>query len=296
MEIENNTGSGEVIPLIDKAKLKDPLLIENVQLNTDFYALSWLTLRKDVFEDLPEFRGHRIFPTDNDFFWLKANFLFFISVIIITVSMMFIEVFTNDLYHDATWQILILRVTLVAFAQRKLEPEFYQAIVMLRYTSKHSDNFGGHVCFAYFISFCQIFIATITFFCIILFVCMANTAVDLIKDFAALAVISELDDWIGTVILTDKPHGEDDKHKNKAYALEGLNEKMKLSDKMSFLDDYLEIVDDRNGLELGCITTAFTWFIDYFPWVLLPLITIPINDLLLYIQPHVSVVQKIISS
>ena len=116
---------------------------------------------------------------------------------------------------------------------------------------------------------------------------MSNSALELIMNFASLSVISDLDNWIGDAIIADKPVGEDDKHKNSLYALDSLNERMKLQDKLSFLDGHLEIVDDENlAATDNFVVISFRAFIRYTPWVLFPLLTIPINYLLLYIQPH----------
>ena len=106
------------------------------------------------------------------------------------------ESFLNDAYKDATWPIVILRITLVAFAQHNLKPEIKQGIALFRFTNHHSSSFS-HPCFAKFISLCQTLIALITLISIFFFCCMADEALDLIMNFAGLAVISELDDWVG---------------------------------------------------------------------------------------------------
>jgi len=157
---------------------------------------------------------------------------------------------------------------------------------MYRYTLNHRHLFSNFA-FAIFVPICKILIASVTFSCIILFICMSNSALELIMNFASLSVISDLDNWIGDAIIADKPVGEDDKHKNSLYALDSLNERMKLQDKLSFLDGHLEIVDDENlAATDNFVVISFRAFIRYTPWVLFPLLTIPINYLLLYIQPH----------
>ncbi len=276
-------------PLIPKEneKLKDPLLLQKVNLNTDIYALTWTSLRSDVWEDLSDFRGHRIFLTAGNLTWLKINFIMFITLVLVTVILLLYEVFTHDLYKIATWPILFLRLTLVTFSQKKLEPEFYQGIVMLRYTIKNQENFLD-LGFALFVSIFQVLVATLTFFCIIIFVCMADEALDLVMNFAALAVISELDDWIGQLVTSDKPFGDEEEfHKSELYNLHNINERMRLTDKMSLVSGEVELIDDQNYVtSRRCFIIFISYLIKYFPWYFLPLLVIPINDLLLRIQPH----------
>lgn len=282
-----NREKNEREPLLDKPQkvLKDPLLVQDIGLNTDFYSLCWTSLRTDIWEE-KEIRGQKIYLTSENYFWLKSQFLLFVTIVIGTVALLLYEVFTNDLYHAASWPIIVLRITLISFAQTKMQPEFYQGICMFRYAVKNSQKFAS-VGFALFISFCQVFIATLTFACILLFVCMANHALELIMNFAALAVISDLDNWIGEMIVADSPHGEDEDHKNENYNLDSINDRMRLIDKMSLLDENLSIVDDQNVVDSGKSLSFIIGFMtNYFPWFLLPLLTFPVEKVLILYQPH----------
>ncbi len=270
----------------DQRPLKNPLLIQNIGLNTDIYALTWTALRNDVWEDMDEFRGTKITLLPENYLWLKMKFFLFIILVILTVSVLFWEVFTHDLYTPASWSIIVLRITLVTWAQKKLGPEFSQGISMLRYAFRYSDDFS-YPFFASFVSCCQIFIACITMVCIILFVCMADTALELIMNFAGLSIISELDDWIGGLIVCDAPVGETKVHKNELFDLKDINTRMCLNDKLSFLTEKMEIVDDQNfEFSRFWFIKCFSYILFALPWSLLPLITLPVNYLLLKSQHH----------
>lgn len=261
---------------------RDPLKIQNISLAEDFYALTWTCMRKQYGED-KEIRGVKITLTKSDYFWLRANFLFFVTIILLTVTLLLWEVFSNDVYKEASLPITILRITLVGFAQKNLAPEFYQGLSELRYTVRTPDDFT-HYAFAIFVSICQISITAITFFGIILFVCMADEALDLVIDFAGLSVLAELDDWLGEVIMAEKIKCEgDEDDKNEDYDLEDLNDRVPLFDKMCLVDEAdMEIIDDQNFIEQApWYLRAFTWTVFSLPWqFILPLLTLPVNYLL----------------
>ncbi len=266
--------------------LKNPLLIQNIGLNTDIYAITWTALRNDVWEDIDLFRETKISLLPANYLWLKTKFLLFITLVILTVAVLFWEVFTHDLYTPASWSIIVLRITLVTWAQKKLGPEFSQGISMLRYAFRYSEDFS-YSFFACFVSCCQMFIACITMMCIILFVCMADTALELIMNFAGLSIISELDDWIGGLIVCDTPVGQTDIHKNELFDLKNINERMCLNDKLSLITEKLEIVDDQNWeFSRFWFIKCFSYIIFALPWSLLPLVTLPLNYFLLKYQHH----------
>ncbi len=287
-DLKETSTQPESQPLLDDkqpAILKDPLLLQKISLSPDFYSLTWNATRKDVWENLEEFRGAKISLTSGDVCLLVINFFFFISVVIITIFLLLHEVFTNDVYREATWPIMFLRITLVAFAQQNLQPEFYQAVVKLRFSITNPEKFE-YLFFSWVISFFQLLIAAITFFCIILFVCMADSPLELIMNFAGLSVIAELDDWVGGLIVSDKPHGENTKHPNDDYDCDKINETMKLTDKISLISEELDLIDDQNWVtSKRCSIVILAYVLKYTPWILLPLVTIPMNNWLLHIQP-----------
>ncbi len=267
--------------------LKDPLLVQTIGLNTDMYAISWTALRFDVWDGVDEFRGQKVTLLPENITWLKVRFLFFISLVTLTVSILLIETLSNDLYTPAAYTIILLRISLVAWTQKLLYPEFNQGICMMRWAIKHSDKFIAPS-FAVFIPICQIMIATLTLTSIVLFICMADTSLELIMNFAGLAVISELDDWIGDLIIFSSPCQTETKiHKDEMFDLHDINSKMSLDAKLSYLQNSLEIIDDQNWefSEHTCLK-YFSYVVYSIPWDFFPLITLPINYLLLKVQKH----------
>ena len=284
--------SGKLEQLLSNQKTpamkKDPLLVQEIELHEDFYALTWLSLKKSVWHE-KEVREQKITLTSSNYFWLMTNFMFFLIIVLLTICLLLYEVFTNDVYTEATWPIVVLRITLVGFAQKKLDPEFYQGVTELRYTIKNPDQFS-HPTFAKFVALCQILVAGFTLFCIMLFVCMANEALELIMNFAGLAVVSELDDWVGEQIKADSPHQEHGEDTNEKYNLENLNENMKLLDKMSMIDEEdCNILDDGNtSFTENNFLRCISWTLHAIPWGLLPLLTLPMEHVLLILQPKIA--------
>lgn len=280
---DENNATKRTTGLLQKSKKsikKDPLLVQTVSLHEDIYALSWNACRSKSWEHL-EVHGVKISLTNYDHFVLVAHFLFFICIVILTVGILLIESFISDSYKDSTWPIYVLRITLVAFAQKKLEPELFQGLTMYRYTCNHREEFF-HPCFAKFIGFCQFAMAALTFIAIFLFVCMSNEALTLIMNFAGLAVISELDDWVGEQIMSEsipEEFDEDSPFTGAILKKEGLNERMNFYTKLCLIGEDMEIEDDQNN-KVGFLTTIA----NSLPWVLLPLLTIPCEYLLLWIQ------------
>lgn len=266
--------------------LQDPLLIQSCGLNTDIYALTWTALRIDVWEKVEEFRGNKISMLSQNFRELKINFFVFVGLVLSTLLTLFWEVFNNDLYTDVTWTLFILRMTLIGWCQKHLSPEFNQAIVLLRYTVKHSNDLT-HPYFAFFIGLCQLILANLTLISVILFICMADSALELLMNFSGLLVTSELDDWIGGNIILDNPHGGNEKYPDDDFDLNGLNEKMSLRDKLAMIPSFLKVVDDQNyEFSESMFIKMMSWLIYEIPWILLPLIAFPINSILLKIRPH----------
>lgn len=283
-------------PLLDKntEKLRkfkrDPIKVKHVVLNSDFYALTWNACRKQAWTgDRAELvKGHKISLTSSDDFNLRFGFILFVIVVLTTVGVLLYESFASDNYKDATWPIVILRITLVSFSQELIKPEIFQGVALLRHTYKYPKNFY-HETFAKFVAFFQAFIASVTFLAIFFFCCMADEALDLIMNFAGLAVISELDDWVGDQIMSEKLYinYEDNKYKNNSMDFDNLNERMGLFTKLCVIGEDLEIIDDQNEVvSNNLIYTIFSTIHDYIPYSLIPLLTIPCQYFLVYIQTY----------
>lgn len=263
-----------------KKNLKDPLLVQTVSLHEDIYALTWNALRNKAWEDVTV-HDQKITFTSGDRAKLILHFLAFIAVVVATVGILMYESFITDAYNDAPWPIAILRITLVAFAQKKLEPEVFQGLALFRYASKKSGEFS-YPCFAKFVALCQLSMAMLTFIAIFLFICMADAALQLIMNFAGLAVISELDDWIGEQIMSESIHREFEeggKYSKASLNLDNLNERMDLYTKICLIGEDMEIEDDQNTS-----SGVLSWLSKHLPWKLIPFLTLPCEWILLKIQ------------
>ena len=135
----------------------------------------------------------------------------------------------------------------------------------------------------------QVFIATLTFCCIAIFVCTEAQVLELIMDFSGIAVFSELDDWLGEQICTEQPHAEHDDDTNDKYDLsDKLNDRMKLPDKMSMLQDDLDIIDNQNYLDKGFFRKAFSALYRFdLLWKVFPLSVLILNYTLKRTYPMV---------
>lgn len=281
--------------LLDESKKKDfkgetkvksdPTLVQHLNLNEDFYALSWNACRIDSWKEC-KVAGVELSLTSSDDTHLVLGFILFIIVVLTTLGILLYESFATDAYRDATWPIVILRMTLVCFAQQKLKPEINQGFSLMRYSFLHSEQFI-HPIFSKLIGFFQASIAIVTFCAIFLFCCMADQALDLIMNFAGLAVISELDDWVGEQIMSEKLHCdyEGERFKNTNLNVEDLNERMSLFTKLCVIGEAMELVDDQNKMIINSrIWSFFAAIGDMLPWSLVPLLTLPTQMILIQLQ------------
>lgn len=271
----------------EKKQKLDPILVQSITLNEDFYALTWNACRKEAWEN-KEIAKVPISPTGFDNFQLFSGFFLFITVVCLTVGILLYESFASDAYKEASWPIVILRITLVNFAQQKLKPEIFQGISILRYAFQHPNEFI-HPKFAVFVGLSQTCIAMITFSSIFLFCCMADEALELIMNFAGLAVISELDNWVGEKIMSEKLYldYEADQFKNITLDTKDLNEEMGLYSKMCLIGEEMEIIDNQNNiLNNSKIYAFFTGLNKWIPYSLIPLCTIPFQIVLIYIHNY----------
>ena len=123
----------------------------------------------------------------------------------------------------------------------------------------------------------------ISFFCVILFVCMENDALTLVVEFAGLSVISKLDNWIGEVIMNSKLNIEKISKNTKKYKIKKINKKMSVFNKIAMIDEEdLVYIDDQNHINNAHWTIRFLEFvINLLPWsYILPFITIFFNYVL----------------
>ena len=295
-DVENKTTLLNENKVKDEAKKegkkfkRDPIKVKHVVLNSDFYALTWNACRKKAWtnERAELVEGKKISLTASDDFNLRFGFIIFVIVVLTTVGVLLYESFASDAYKDATWPIVVLRITLVSFSQELIKPEIFQGVSLLRYSFKHPGQFN-HSLFAKFVAFFQAFVATVTFTAIFFFCCMADEALELIMNFAGLAVISELDDWVGDQIMAEKLYinYNDKKYKNNEIDFESINERMGLFTKLCVIGKDLEIIDDQNDtINDSFLYSIFSTIHDYIPYSLIPLLTIPCQYLLVYIQNY----------
>ena len=237
------------------------------------------------------------------------NFIIFLTLIFITVFLILLEIVEDKGYSSSSLTILVLRVTLVCFAQKSLAPEFFQGLFLLRYSYNHKDQFS-HYQFALFIGACQLLVASFCFFGIMLFVCTTIEALELVVEFAGISIIAKLDNWIGEVIMLSKvntgesshvdheSHGHESHHHNKHvksdpdedYDLKNLNIRMGLSQKMALIEEEdLILEDDQNDI-VNCHWSIrlINRIVHFWSWqYVLPLFTLIFNYLMPLIRPAI---------
>lgn len=282
--IESDSSISEVD--LENGVKRDALKIKNIVLEQDFYALTWISLKWDIWQD-KKIKNKQIFLGPADFFWIHMNFIIFLCSITITVWLILIEVLENKEYISSNITIVILRVTLVCFAQKSISPEFLQGLFLLRYSARNTNEFT-HYQFAVFVGACQLIVASIVFIGIMLFVCTAEEALELVVEFAGLSIIAKLDNWIGDSIMLSKPKLEENDSKEK-YDLKNINIRMKLSQKMSLIEDKdLILIDDQNDIKNAYWIIKFLDYIVHFwSWqYVLPFFTLIFNYLMPLLHPE----------
>jgi hypothetical protein len=266
--------SGDNLPAIDALSLRKTPLSE------DFYALTWCSLRKSVWEEAYVL-GEKISFTNSDYNWLFINFIMFILVILMTVGILLQQAFTTMHFKFARFQIEMLRMLLVGFGQRLLNPEFKKAATKYRYALQFPEEFT-HPKFAAFVSFCQMMIAAISFSCIVLFVCMSNEALPLVMHFAEMAILTEIDDWVGEMIVKEYP--KESHHNDDDLDITDLNIRMPLVQKLALIRENLDLVDNMSD-DGSSIMMNIAYISDVFMWSWMPMVTIPFQFTLFYLQP-----------
>lgn len=286
IEVELNTNEGSEIEL--EKGTRDPLKMKNIVLEEDFYALTWISLKWEIWNE-KKIRGQNIFLSPADFFWIHMNFIIFLCLLILTVVLILMEILEERGYSSSNLPIIVLRLTLVCFAQRSLSPEFYQGLFLLRYSTRYPEKFS-HYEFAVFVGACQLIVACTCFTGIMLFVCTAEEALDLVVEFAGISIIAKLDNWIGECIMLAKLSSEESEIEEDEYNLKNLNIRMSLSQKMALIEDEdLILVDDQNEIKRApWILQTIDKIIHALPWsYILPFFTLAFNYLMPLIRPMI---------
>lgn len=264
--------------------MRKAVKIKNIVLEEDYYALTWVSLKESTWKD-KTVRGKSIFLTPSDYFWIHMNFIGFLVLLIITIILILWEVIEDRGYIASTWAIVILRITLVFFAQRALAPEFYQGIFLLRFSVRYPSFFTHHE-FAVFIGACQLAVSCVVFCSIILFVCTEEEALNLVVEFAGLTVIANLDNWLGEVVMYSKCYDGD--NDNKDYKLKDLNLRLSLYQKLALIEEEdMVMIDDQNNMEgAHWSIKSIEYLTELLPWrYCLPFITVVFNYVLPYLSP-----------
>lgn len=287
--------------------VKDPFDFHKLSFPTDYYSITWISLKKSQFIGA-SLHGIDIFLIPSDYFWIYINFLSFAIFVLITIILLVKEALLDDIFLEADWKMTTLRVIIVAFAQRKLVPEFIAGYRKLLYSLRNHREFT-HPEFASFVGICQMFVATANLCAIIAFVCMADEYIDPVANFGGICALSEFDDWVGDAIMTYKLKGmeslpkeererifiektsekghevnpyEIHNHEKKSdvFKVKDLNSKLPLVYKLAFInEDDLEIeVDESLYVDTHWIIVKLERVVKIIPWeFIIPLLTIPLG-------------------
>lgn len=282
-------GDGEAHYLIKHEKsLKykgveiDPLLVRDNHVAEDYYSLVWCSLKKEVWQD-KTFYGANITFTGKNTVLMLLEFFGFLLLLGLTIFILIWETFTSEKFRFANIRIEILRILLVFFAQKLLTPEITKGSYKFRYVRRFPEEFS-YPFFASLVSFFQIFMACVNYCCIVLFMCLSDTALPLVMHFAEVAVLIELDDWFGEMICKEFP---DEGEKPEDVDITDVNENMGIHSKMSMVREDLRIVNDLNIPYSNWILRIISAIISWFPFWLLPFIsTLGFEYLIMYLQPN----------
>ena len=283
----------------------DPLRLREVCLNNDFYTLCWSSLRKDIWEDKENiYMDDNIEdPTDEDkYVWRKKTlggvklsltdgnlrliyiYMFFFIVVVLFVLFGIIhQVFTNEIQASCKWDIRLLRMLLVSLVQMKLQNEFREGLVKLKYSVNNPNKFIS-VGLAKSIAIFQMVCTMLSWLTLILFICSEVEPLDMIQDFTGICVFTELDDWIGGHICSTTPEINEGEEDN--YDLSNLNDRLSLSMKMSLLQMDTNIIEDLNDNGQFLRKFANFFYTHKAGIYFLPLLCIPIEWGYLKFHPY----------
>lgn len=270
---------GDIEATLEK---KDPLLIYEAEVAEDYYALCWCALKKDIWENKSVY-GVEIFLTQNNYFRIIVDFIIFTIIISFTITVMLYQTFTQGTFKMGNWRIEVLRILIVGFAQKLLFGEIHKGATKFRFSLRRLNEFN-YPYLALFIPFWQILMSVISYCLIVIFMCVSNEALALVMHFAEVAILIELDDWIGEDIIKEYP---DEGEKPEDVDVENLNEEMPYTVKLSLVREDLKIISDLNVPYESAILRAGSFIFSYFPFYLLPLIsTLCFEYVLKYYQPE----------
>lgn len=309
MEKDPQATSIEVSPT--EGKSRDPLHVKKISLGSDYYSLTWACLKYKLFEE-KYIRGEKIFLLPSDYFHLYFEFVVFILMLAITIVLVIRNVVIDDTYMEGSVAIIGCRIILMIFAMQSIGPEFSTGFAKYMYTVNNKSEFT-YPGFAKFVGLCQVTNAGIATFGVLFFVCTADDFGSLLTCFSGLCVLTELDDWLGDMILSchkikddDYPEDEADdsedvlaeKQKTRQNTLK-LREGFNLKD----LNERLGVLEKMATIEEGDLTIYVTetfeenqiWIIkfcekinSYAPLeIILPLMTIPMSYCMPWIQQNI---------
>lgn len=262
-------------------KPKNPLKIYEAQISEDYYALCWCALKKEIWKDKYVY-GEKIFLTKENYVRLIIDFIVFAILIGFTITIMLYQTFTEGVFKYGNLRIEILRILIVGFAQKLLSPEYSKGATKFRYVIRHPEEFD-YPFLAGFIPFFQILMCLVSYLLIVIFMCVSNEALPLVMHFAEVAILIELDDWLGEMICKEFP---DEGEKPHDVITDNLNEEMSLHMKLSLIREDLQIIIDYNIDYESCFLKYSTKVLEYFPWYILPFVsTLALEFVLQYLRP-----------
>ena len=252
--------------------LRDPINARKICLNNDYYSLTWVCLKKNIFKN-KNIRGEQIVLIPRDYFSLYFQFLIFCACVLVSLTLVLRESILDDVYIVGTPTILICRVILVAYALISMSPEFSEGYAKYFYTSKHQHEFTFPG-FAIFVGLMQIICAGVTMTTVAFYVCTADYFGELLTNFSGLCVLAELDDWIGEMIgynsiqkddeikinkIDNDEDGKDDIDYSDLFITENLNDRLSVMEKMSLIDKDVDLELYYNER----ITNTSHWIVKY---------------------------------
>lgn len=254
----------------------DPLKIYESHVSEDFYSLTWCALKKDIWKDKSVY-GEKIFFTEENYKRLIIEFVVFTILIGFTLFTLFSKIFTDGKIIVSSWRIEILRIVIIGFAQRLLYKEVVNGQLKLRFTLNNMEDFY-YPYFAVFVPFFQILMAIFSFILIVIYMCVSNEALPLVMHFAEVAVLIELDDWVGEMICKEFP---DESEKPDDVDTENLNNEIGFFLKLSMVREDLRIISDYNYCSENLFFTYFDYLNSWIPWSIFPLFSTMIFEYLL---------------
>lgn len=290
---------------------KDPTTFKKISIGGDYYSLTWACLKVKLFEN-KTLRGEKIYLLPQDYFNLYFEFVFFIIMLALTIILVVRNVVLDDVYKEGSLSIILCRIILMIFAMKSLGPEFNTGYAKYLCALKRRKMFT-YPGFAQFVGLCQIINASIALFGILFFVCTADEFGELLTNFSGLCILTELDDWIGDMIITNKlqddDYPEDDKdddeetladkaerrmrteeRRKNNFDLKDLNERLSVVQKMAMIED-----EDLNIYVNETLTENAHWTVVWvdsinkiIPWqFIVPILTLPISYLMPYITERI---------